>query len=185
MRAMLLASLLLTSSIACGGSGFSAETPVAPLAPRTSAYLEGKRADMLPKGIHREALRDDAELISAKDRSLCFRATVRQSEADDVSSGQWELEVNDQPAARGKEVLTVRDYSTAGVVVHVQSGSGERPVALPAAAASAFRVYERELSFCRGFVDGIPEDVELELTLKRSHARDSSEDFTWKLQATR
>lgn len=187
MLAKLVVPVLLTSLVACGGSRFSADTPVAPLAPRTSVYLEGRRAESLPSGIQREALRDDAELISAKDRSLCFRATVRQGEADDVSSSQWELEVNDGPVAIGKEILTIRDYSPTGAVVLAQGVPADQAavIKLPAAAASTVRVYERQLAFCRGFAEGIPEHVELELTLKRSRTRDSSEDFTWQLRAMR
>ncbi len=187
MLAKIVAPFLLASLVACGGSRFSADTPVVPLAARTSAYLEGRRAESLPTGVQREALRDDAELISAKDRSLCFRATVRQGEADDVASSQWELQVNDEPVALGKEILTIRDYSQSGAVVRAQGVLADRAtaVSMPAVAAASFRVYERQLAFCRGFADGIPEQVELELTLKRSRARDSSEDFTWQLRATR
>lgn len=187
MRAMLSMPFLLTTLLACGGARFSAETPVAPLQPRTSAYLEGKRAEALPSGVQREALRDDAELISAKERSLCFRATVRQSEADDVASSMWELEVNDQPVVVGKELLTIRDYSPAGQLVRAQGVPADQSthLTLPPLAPSSLRVYERQVAFCRGFADGIPEEVELELTLKRSRARDFAEDFTWQLRATR
>lgn len=185
MRALLLSALLLTTSVACGGSRFSADTPVAPLASRTSVFLEGRRAAALPTGIQRDVLRDDAELISAKDRSLCFRATVRQRETEDVSSGQWEVEVNGEPAARGKEVLTIRDHSASGEVLRAHGVSADASVSLPTLAPDAVRVYERQLAFCRGFADGIPEDVEVALTLKRARGRDSSEDFNWKMQATR
>ena len=170
MPAKIVASALLALTVACGGSRFSAETPVAPLAARTSGYLEGRREGPLPRGVQRDALRDDAELISAKDRSLCFRATVRQGEADDVSSSQWELQVNGEAVALGQERLTVRDYSASGEILRAQGVTGDQAMhlALPALAPASLRVYERQLAFCRGFADGIPQEVELELTLKRS-----------------
>lgn len=186
MHAKLAALLCTLTLVACGRSGYGADTQVAPMQPRMSAFLEGKHADAVPEGVHREALRDDVELISAKDRSLCFRTTLRQGQGDDVSISQWEVEVNDQPVVLGKEVLGIRDYSPTGEVIRAEGVAGDQVahVRMPALAAKSFRVFERQVAFCRGFNDGIPEEVEVEITLKRSGSRDFDESFKFMLRPT-
>lgn len=175
---------LLALAVGCGSSRFSAETPVAPLQPRNTAYLEGTR---VPAGVPREAFVDEIELISGKDRSVCFRASVRQTGAEDVPSGQWEAEVNDDKVVLGKEVVTIRDYALSGGPVTVRAqgvpGAQVANLALPHVMANTVRVFERQVAFCRGFVDGIPEEVEVELTLNRQGARDMDVTMKWQLRA--
>ena len=187
MASKLLVLPLLVLLAACGGSRFSADTPVAAAQPRTSAFFEGKRAGEGAASVPRDAWLDQVDLISAKDRSVCFRATVRQSPADDVSGGQWEIEVNDAPAVVGKELVAIRDYGSAGETVRAQGVPGDQVVhtQLPAPGTGTARIYERQLAFCRGFVDGLPQQVEVDITLKRNGARDSHESFEWDLHATR
>lgn len=183
MASKLLAPFLFAlTTVACGGARFSADTPVAPLQPRATGFLEGKQES---SAANRDALLDQVELISAKERSVCFRATVRQSAVDDRSTSQWEVEVNDQPVVLGKELVTIRDDRAAGELVHARAIPGDQVVhvKLPEAEAGALRIYERQVAFCRGFPDGIPEEVEVELNVKRTGARDSSEDFKWQLRS--
>lgn len=171
---------------ACGGSRFSADTPVAAAQPRTTAFFEGRSVGEGANDVPRDAWLDQVDLISTKDRSVCFRATVRQSAATDVSGGQWEIEVNDAPAVVGKELVAIRDYGSAGETMHAQGLPGDQVVhtQLPAPAAGAVRIYERQVAFCRGFVDGLPPQVEVDITLKRTGSRDSHESFEWALHAT-
>lgn len=145
----------------------------------------GSPSEDTPSSVSRDAVADEAELISLEDDQACISLISRTHIDLDEALAVYEVTLNDEQVYAGEELVSVADWSYSGErTIFAAEGVTSTAFAqmrLTEPEERIYRVVERETEFC-GYVGDSPE-INLHVVLPQDDNRGSwGQRFNWEFR---